>query len=108
MQWIYNNVRHDCNSQVDKWSDHVDNRLEEKFLQGYFVLKYIRQYKSWPLPPVIINAEFAILLGMKEKLVGIPYYLIEGTHRVSYANRLYELSEIKGDSEMEIIEILKL
>ena len=108
MQWVYDNIRHDFNLKVDNWYDHVDCRLEEKNPKAYHILKHIRENKSWPFPPVIISAEFAILLGFNKKRVGNPYYLVEGTHRVSYANRMFELNEIRSNTEMEIIEIQKI
>ena len=107
MQWIYDNIRYNANAKINNWNFHVDMQLDCKDPRTYHVLKYIRENKTWPFPPVIINANFGIKLGISAAQVGRPYYLVEGTHRVSYANRMFELNELKNDAEMEIIEILK-
>lgn len=60
---------------------------------------------TWPFPPVIIEEGFARLLGAEGK-IGSPYYLIEGTHRTSYARRMLELGLTATSLIVEVIEIM--
>jgi hypothetical protein len=62
------------------------------------------QSGTWPFPPVIIEARFAVSLGAPED-IGKSYHLIEGTHRVSYARRMIEISLADRDRTVEVIEL---
>jgi hypothetical protein len=59
---------------------------------------------TWHFPPVIIENKIAKELGNKN--YGNLIHLIEGTHRVSFVNRLYELGKIDPDRKHNLLEIV--
>lgn len=100
---IQTKVRYDHNRPVDFWTAQFDHYRQKQQPPGYLVFKHMTTYGTWPFPPVIIdNAEgFADNLG--EQSLGRPWHLIEGTHRVSYLNRMLELELLDPSSEHEIL-----
>jgi hypothetical protein len=95
-------VRYDDNERVDFWAAQFDHYRQKSQPPGYLIFTHMTTCGTWQFPPVIIeNAEgFADRLG--EHSLGRPWHLIEGTHRVSYLNRMLELELIHPSSEHEI------
>ena len=101
--WIYDNVRYDHNAELDFWYEQFD-RFRESGHTGYEIYTHMVRTGTWPFPPVIIEAGFAMSLGAPED-VGQPYHLIEGTHRVSYARRMMELGLTDRARSVEVVEL---
>jgi hypothetical protein len=59
---------------------------------------------TWHFPPVIIESDLAVSLGAPHD-IGRPYYLIEGTHRLSYLHGLVDRDMISKARELEVIQI---
>jgi len=74
-------------------------------MKNYKVLKFAIENGTWSFPPVIIENKLAHQIGKGS--FGEPIHLIEGTHRVSFIRRLYELNRIQSDFEHELIMIKK-
>jgi hypothetical protein len=102
-RWINENVRYDHSEVVDFWCDQFRHLLARND-QTYEVFTTMRANGTWHFPPVIIEAEFALSLGAPP-YVGRPYYLIEGTHRVSYLRSMLELGLVEKSRELELFEI---
>lgn len=102
-RWVLENViYYDGRGVLDEWAWHVDRRLKNG-TSASCVLESMLENGAWPFPPVVIEASLARTLG-----IGTPegnYFLIEGTHRVSYLSRLVQLGRIGLDQSLEIIEI---
>jgi len=103
--WVYDSVRYDGNEAVDFWSGQFDF-FRESNQQSYAVFAHMMRHRTWPFPPVIIEADFAASLGAAIERLGKPYHLIEGTHRVSYARRMLELALLTRECRVEIIEVM--
>ncbi len=101
--WIYDNVRYRNNRELDFWYQQFDEFWESNNTD-YEIYTHMIETGTWPFPPVIIAAEFAVSLGALEG-VGRPYHLIEGTHRVSYARRMIEAGLSDRTRYVEIIEL---
>jgi len=100
---IYRNVRYGDNKKLDFWYFQVDECLSGSSNLSYPQLQYCMEYKKWSFCPVIIEHDFGIALGGDR--LGRPFHLIEGTHRVSFINRLFELDVVSGDSLHELLAI---
>ncbi|TGE81328.1 hypothetical protein C7Y70_13045 [Pseudoalteromonas sp. KS88] len=100
---IYNEVRYCDNKPLDFWYSQVDDYLKNTSSLAYPELKYCIENKKWSFCPVIIDHIFGCELGGRR--LGHPYHLIEGTHRVSFINRLYERNIIDASSIHELIVI---
>ena len=61
---------------------------------------------TWHFPPVMIEAGFGAALGARSR-VGRPYYLIEGTHRLSYLRSMLQLGLVEAARELHVIEIVE-
>lgn len=101
---IYNEVRYDNNRKIDFWYFQIDEYFKNLNRNDYIVLKYLIENRTWNFPPVIIKSELANKLGNKN--FGEPIHLIEGTHRISFLNRLYELKIVKPNSKHVLLEII--
>lgn len=105
--WILRNVTYDESESLrDLWAWHVDRHLEQGRGASEVLVPMLAN-QSWPFPPVVVEASFARSLGASTD-VGEPFYLIEGTHRVSYLHRLVELGRIPPQSKLELIMIAPL
>jgi hypothetical protein len=102
--WVYDNVRYDHNEELDFWYEQFD-RFRRTARAGYEIFDRMLQSGTWPFPPVIIEAQFAVSLGGPED-IGKPYHLIEGTHRVSYARRMIEIGLAERARTVEVIELV--
>jgi len=100
---IYENIRYDDNKELDFWYFQVDNFLKYGERKDYDVLKYAIENKSWSFAPVIIENTLANKIGKRS--FGKPLHLIEGTHRVSFIKRLYELKLIESETKHELLYI---
>jgi hypothetical protein len=102
--WVYDNVRYDHNAELDFWHEQFDAFRESEDTR-YEIFAHMMQTGTWPLPPVIIKAEFALRLGAS-KDIGKPYHLIEGTHRASYARRMVQVGLTSRNHPVEVIELM--
>ena len=102
---IYENIRYDNNSKIDFWYFHIDEYLESRKRANCEVLLYAVQNGTWSFPPVVIKNNLARSLGCQE--YGKPFHLIEGTHRISYVKRLFELGKIEADIKHKLLLIRK-
>lgn len=100
---IYSDVRYDDNKPLDFWYFQVDDYLSGASTLNYPQLKHCIEHKQWTFCPVIVEHGFGCEFGGRR--LGSPFHLIEGTHRVSFINRLLELGDIAGDSLHEFITI---
>ncbi len=103
MGWVYDNLKYDRNKELNFWYTQFD-QFEETDMGSYLKFEMLKM-KSWPVPPVIVEAEFAVELGAFPSIVGRPYYLIEGTRRVSYARRMMELGLLDSQTNVTLVEI---
>ncbi|KOY85352.1 hypothetical protein AD998_03550 [bacterium 336/3] len=103
---IYDFIRYDRNEIIDFWYFQIDDFLEKGSRADYEIISYIAYNKTWHFPPVVIDAKLAIKIGVGS--FGSPIHLIEGTHRVSFLRRLYELNLIKDDAEHELLYITEM
>jgi hypothetical protein len=101
--WVYDNVQYYHNAELDFWYEQFD-AFRESGCTNYEIYTYMMETGTWPFPPVIIEAEFAVSLGAP-KDVGKPYLLIEGTHRVSYARKMIEVGMANRICSAEVIEV---
>lgn len=104
---IYSDIRYDCGKHLDFWYSHMDaflNGVSDSHGFPYPLLKHCGTKHTWPFPPVIIAHEFGVELGGKN--LGSLYHLIEGTHRVSFINRLFELEKVQPNSNHEFIVLM--
>lgn len=104
-KWVFNNVYYNNGEQIDFWSEQFDNYLKSNE-KDYEIFVFMNKHKIWPFPPVIIEAQFAMKVGAPKMITGKPYYLIEGTHRVSYLRRMQELGMVKAERIVELIQIM--
>ncbi|GAA0892994.1 hypothetical protein GCM10009122_26730 [Fulvivirga kasyanovii] len=98
---VYDLIKYDGNTELDFWYAHIDGEHWKGKLSFYQVLSSIVETGTWFLPPVIIRHELAETLG--DRLYGQPIHLIEGTHRVSYLRRWYELGNVPATNKHEFI-----
>lgn len=101
---IYNEIRYYNNQKINSWYFQIDDYLDNLKRNDYKVLKYIIENGTWSFPPVVIKNELANKLGTQN--FGQPMHLIEGTHRISFINRLYELEIVKPNSKHVLLEIM--
>lgn len=101
--WIYDNVRYRNDEEIDFWFDHFDSQ-HASGNSSYGIFTHMNAHGTWPFPPVIVGAGFALKLG-SPKNIGHPYHLIEGTHRVSYLRRMIQRGLVARESILEIIEV---
>jgi hypothetical protein len=101
--WIRDNVRYDRGEIVDFWCNRFHSLLARQETADEVLGPMVRN-GTWHFPPVVIESNFALSLGGPRD-IGTPYYLIEGTHRVSYMRAMIELEMIPGDRELELIEV---
>lgn len=94
-------VRYDENEPVTFWAEQFD-QFRAKAHYRYPIFEHMIRNRTWPFPPVVIDNTngFATSLGMRA--LGSPWHLVEGTHRVSYLNRMLELGLITPSSQHEI------
>lgn len=104
-QWIRRNIRYDRNEELDFHWSHFNEHLAGR-RSGYWVFDSMIREETWPFPPVVISESFALELGAAPQIVGGPYWLIEGTHRVSYLLRMYDIGRVSGSAEHPIIFLL--
>lgn len=100
---IYNEVYYDDNKRLDFWYFQADDYLEGTSSLIYPLLEYCMKNKKWSFCPVVIDHAFGCELGGRR--LGHPYHLIEGTHRVSFINRLLELNIIDASSTHKLLII---
>ncbi len=100
---IYSEVRYDDNKPLDFWYFQVDDYLNGTSRLTYPPLEYCLKNRTWSFSPVVIDHAFGCELGGCR--LGHPYHLIEGTHRVSFINRLLELNIIDASSTHEMLII---
>jgi len=100
---IYENIKYYRNEKLDFWYFQIDDYLREGKRRNYKVLKYAIENGTWEFPPVIIEIQIANKIGKGN--FGKPIHLIEGTHRISFIKRLFELEKINSDFEHELIMI---
>lgn len=104
VEWILANVTYDGSKSIhDAWAHHVDQYLKNG-TGGSEVLPDMVKFGKWSFAPVIVKADFALSIGAPD-YIGEPYYLIEGTHRVSYLARLHELGLITAEASLPLIEV---
>jgi hypothetical protein len=98
-------VRYDNDAEIDFWLNHFDAQYASG-KSDYEVFRYMCAHGTWPSPPVVVDATFAAELGAP-KYIGNLYYLIEGTHRVSYLRRMIQRGSVSRESRVELIEVTK-
>ena len=103
--WVYENVRYENNEDVDFWFDHFDSQLASGQSQ-YEMFTHMIKHGTWPFPPVIVEAGFAVTIGAPKR-IGYPYHLIEGTHRISYLRRMIQRGLVPHEKLVEVIEVMK-
>jgi hypothetical protein len=101
--WINNNVRYDRGETVDFWCDRFHSLLARDETSDEVFVPMLRN-GTWHFPPVVIESNFALSLGAPGD-IGTPYYLIEGTHRLSYLRAMLELEMISSDRELPLIAV---
>jgi hypothetical protein len=101
--WIGDHVRYDRGEIVDFWCDRFHSLLAGDETSDEVVAPMLR-YGTWHFPPVVIESNFALSLGAPRD-IGTPYYLIEGTHRLSYLRAMLELEMISSDCELPLIAV---
>lgn len=100
---IYDSVRYDKGERLDFWYFQMDDYLAGISKLQYPQLEHCAENGTWSFPPVLIEKTFGESLGPYE--LGGPLHLIEGTHRVSFINRLYELGKIGAEKEHEVLVV---
>jgi hypothetical protein len=98
---IQANVRYDYNQPMNHWGWQIDDYLDSKNkfnLTGRMVSEL-----TWPFPPTIIDNTNGFADSLSLRSLGSPWHLIEGTHRISYLNRMLDLKMVAPDSEHEIL-----
>lgn len=104
--WVLENVLYyDGRDVFDEWCWQVDEFLDKR-VSALPVLDHMLKFSTWSFPPVVIEASFARTLALPT--LGGKYFLVEGTHRVSYLSRLVQLGRIALDHDLELIEISAL
>lgn len=101
--WIGDNVRYNRGETVDFWCDRFHSLLARDETSDEVFGPMLRN-ETWHFPPVVIESNFALSLGAPRD-IGTPYYLIEGTHRLSYLRAMLELEMISSDRELPLIEV---
>jgi hypothetical protein len=84
---IHKNLRYENNEKIDFFY-HMINSCMNGSTSTHPELHYCLKNLKWSFPPIIIRQLFGEDIGGRK--LGQPYHLIEGCHRVSYINRLYE------------------
>ena len=102
--WVYENVRHDDNRDVDFWFEHFDSQLHSG-RSDYEVFNHMVKHGEWPFPPVVVEASLAASLGAPSGIIGKPFHLVEGTHRVSYLRRMIQLGLTPRERCVVLIEV---
>lgn len=100
---LYELVFYDKGKRIDFWYFQMDDYLAGVSKLQYPLLEYCAKHGTWSFPPVLIEGNFGETLGSYE--LGKPLHLIEGTHRVSFINRLYELARISAEDRHEILMV---
>ncbi|ADE13441.1 hypothetical protein Nhal_0238 [Nitrosococcus halophilus Nc 4] len=100
--WIKGNIRYDNDDDLRFWFKQFDDFRSAG--KGSKVFEYMIEHRNWSFPPVIVEWRFAQELGAPS-YVGRPYYLVEGTHRVSYLLRMLELGLVKETDSYQLIVI---
>lgn len=106
---IYNKIRYDDNEKLDFWYiqfDTYNNELDED--EDKCLFNYMITQGTWPIPPVIIDNKNSLCNKLGFSNAGKAYHLVEGTHRVSYLNRMFEKKLVNINSEHELIMIAEL
>ena len=101
--WIHDNVRYDRGESVDFWCERFHSLYSTSEVSDE-VFRPMIQNGTWHFPPVVIEFKFALSLGAPRD-IGTPYYLIEGTHRLSYLHAMIDLEMISSERELGLIEI---
>lgn len=101
--WVYDNVRYNRNEEPNFWYVEFD-KFRRVSCTDHEIYTHMVQTGTWPFPPVVIEAEFAVSLGAPNN-IGKPYHLIEGTHRVSYARRMMEIGLANRAHSLTVIEV---
>jgi len=107
-QEIYDMIRYGENDKLDFWyedfdrynKEYIPDEEEEKYL-----FNYMRVYTTWPISPVVVDNRKLLCKRLGFKNGGKPLHLVEGTHRISYLNRMLEIKIIDPKSEHEILMI---
>ena len=107
-KWIAENVRYDNDEKLyggGFFGWHVDQYPVHQIPEELYVLRFMKENWTWPFPPVIVERQFALEdLGSK-CLLGGPYHLFEGTHRVSYLLRMLEVGLVSPGSMHLFLQI---
>lgn len=95
-------VSYDQNLPVIDWAEQFDEYRQSGSCR-YINFEHMISKLTWPFPPVIINNANGFAESLSSYSLGKPWHLVEGTHRVSYLNRMLELGLIEPSSKHEII-----
>lgn len=95
-------VRYDYNEPATFWALQFDNYRAKPQPFKYLIFEHMIKNGTWPFPPVIIDNSNGFAGNLSKRSLGLPWHLIEGTHRVSYLNRMLELNLVAPASEHEI------
>ena len=95
-------VRYDNNEPVTFWETQFDNCRANLQPFEVEIFEHMIKNGTWPFPPVIIDNSNGFANSLSKHALGSPWHLIEGTHRVSYLNRMLELELVSPSSEHEI------
>lgn len=101
--WLLENVRYDDDEPV---TFHL-GRFQMLMRRGETadeVLGPMLANGTWHFPPVIIESNFARSIGAPRH-IGTPYYLVEGTHRLSYLHGLVQRGMIGAETEHDVLEV---
>ena len=91
-------IRYFDNVRMTKWSWQYDEFERKDW--DYHVFQHMREKGTVPFPPILIDASD---LSHDRYIYGQPLHLIEGTHRVSYLNRMLERELISPDSSHKFV-----
>ena len=91
-------IRFFGNREMTMWCWQYDEF--ERKNQDYFVFRDMRENRTAPFPPVLINAT---KLEHDCYIYGRPLHLIEGTHRVSYLIRMLQRKLILPNSVHDFV-----
>lgn len=82
----YDSIRQFRGEVVDWWSEQYDHFAEINY--DYIIFQTMSKTGTFPFPPIILDPSLIKNVGWNE--CGLPYHLIEGTHRVSYLRHILE------------------
>lgn len=103
---IARDLRYFNNEQIDFWHAQFDQFMEHEPIE-YEIFRSMKRNGTWPFPPIVMRNENGVLNSTHGQTYGVPIHLIEGTHRVSYLNRMLALGMIPSSGKHELVVVNK-